>query len=119
MAEAVISIPGFGESIGREAVTVDATVGGKALGATKYKTAGSQGPLQLGVFNQHRARVAVLNLESQPIRYTLDGTAPTTTYGHLLVAGQWLIIQGAGNIAKFRAIRTTGSSGTLQAEYFL
>lgn len=57
-------------------------------------------------------------LETAQIRYTLDGTAPTTTVGHLLEIGDTLTIQGRDNIVNFRAIRTGGTSGTLMITFF-
>lgn len=52
-------------------------------------------------------------------RYRLDGTAPTSSVGHTLLAGDSLLLESYDNIEDFRAIdgaATTGS--TIEATYF-
>lgn len=56
---------------------------------------------------------AFCTLETAQIRYTTDGTTPTSTVGHLLEVGQSLVLEGLPDITAFRAIRTSGS-GTLK-----
>ncbi len=53
-----------------------------------------------------------MTLETAQIRWTVDGTTPTTAVGHLLEYGQSLTLTGQ-DIASFQAIRTGGTSGTL------
>lgn len=56
----------------------------------------------------------LVTVETQPIRYRTDGTNPTTTDGILLTAGSSITIYGSRNITRFRAIRSTASSATVQ-----
>ena len=84
-----------------ESVTVDATVGGVLLTAATYL----------------RATKAFMTLESAQIRFTKDGTAPTTSVGHLLQVGQTVYLENADEIRNFRAIRTGSSSGVLKVTY--
>lgn len=63
------------------------------------------------------ANRAVVTVETAALRYTTDGTAPTTTDGHLLNAGDYVVVDGVSNVANFKAIRTTGSSATIQCTY--
>lgn len=65
-----------------------------------------------------RAVAALVSAETQPMRFTVDGTTPTTTVGHLLAAGDYFVVRGEQNVSRFKAIRTTGSSGALQVTYF-
>jgi hypothetical protein len=82
-----------------ESLTVDATVGGKG-------------------FVGHAANVyAFITCETAEIRYTVDGTAPTTTVGHLLSPRDVLILDSNADIAAFRAIRTGATSGVLKATF--
>ena len=82
-----------------ESVTVDSTAGGKAL--TKYG----------------RNKYAIITVETAQIRFTLDGTAPTTTVGHLLNAGDILELDSLEDMKSFRAIRTGATSATIHVTY--
>jgi|CXWL01.1.fsa_nt_gi hypothetical protein len=84
-----------------ESVTVDSTAGGVAL------TAATIIP-----FNR-----AVLTVETAAIRYTVDGTAPTTAVGHLAQPGDVIKLAGNDELTRFRAIRQGGVSGTIMASY--
>ena len=83
----------------RQALTVDSTAGGVTLTIPS------------------RAVGANCRLETAQIRFTLDGTAPTTTVGTLLEIGEILDLHGQDELNGFKAIRTGGTSGTLQVEY--
>lgn len=60
---------------------------------------------------------AVVTAEGGIMRYRYDGTAPTTTVGHLLSHGDTVIVEGGNNVKNFRAIRLGTKSGTLQTTY--
>ncbi len=60
---------------------------------------------------------AILTLETAQIRFRIDGTAPTSTEGHLLEVGEILTLESYDEISKFKAIRTGGTSGTLRVTY--
>lgn len=83
----------------RQALTVDNTVGGVSLTLPTSAVA------------------AFCRLETAQIRFTIDGTAPTTTVGTLLEIGETLDLHGRNELTGFKAIRTGGTSGTLQAEF--
>ena len=84
-----------------EVLTVNNTVGG--VGFTGAKITG-----------QTKAFVTV---ETAQIRFTLDGTAPTTAVGHLLEIGDILKLDSTADLASFRAIRTGAVSASLQCTY--
>ena len=84
-----------------ETVTIDNTAGGVALTAAKYVT----------------CIKALISVETAQIRFTVDGTAPTTTVGHILNSGDVLSLTSNEDIAAFKAIRTGTSSGTIQVTY--
>lgn len=84
-----------------ETLTVDATVGGKGFTAAKIT----------GMTK------AFITCETAQVRFTLDGTAPTTTIGHLLNPGDILRLDSAADLVAFRAIRTGATSGVLQGSF--
>ena len=82
-----------------ESLTVDNTVGGVG-------------------FAGHAANIyALITCETAQVRFTVDGTAPTTTVGHLLNPGDVLRLDSNADIAAFRAIRTGATSGVLKATF--
>lgn len=93
-------------SFGFEQITVDSTSGGKSFAATEYDD-GTNKPA-VGAF---------CSLETASIRYTTDGTAPTTTVGHLVQPGEAFVVWGSKDIKAFRAIRTGATSGVLTVTY--
>jgi len=88
--------------IGYEQLTVDATVGGIALTASKYGTAKS----------------AVIFIEAADIRARIDGGAPTTTLGNPFYADDEIDLYTPEAIANFRAIRTGTTSAVINVNYF-
>lgn len=82
-----------------QAKTVDATAGG----------------VQLAAFPDNTTHV-LISLETAEIRYTLDGSAPTATNGHILAAGEERVWPAAmASAAKF--IRTGAVSGVLSVSH--
>lgn len=83
------------------------TVGNTAitLTASKYRPVGEQ------------ADSAFITLEGGDIRYRYDGTSPTSSVGHLLSSGGYLILVGQNQMEKFKAIRVGGTDGTFSVTY--
>lgn len=69
------------------------------------------------VSGDKRAQVAHITIESQPVNYTYDGTTPTATEGHNLIAGSTLVLTGYSNIVAFRIIRSGASDATIKVTY--
>lgn len=84
-----------------ESLTIDNTAGGIALTAAKY-----------GVCTK-----AFITVETAQIRWTVDGTPPTTTVGHLANTYDIIDLTSAEDIAAFRAIRVGSVSGTVHCTY--
>lgn len=84
-----------------EQKTVDATVGGVALTSATYGT----------------ARYAEIDVEVASIRFTVDGTPPTATLGHLVNPNDIIRLTSAEDIAAFRAIRTGSTSAVINCSY--
>ena len=64
-----------------------------------------------------RAAVAFITVETQAVRYRLDGQNPTASVGHALLAGDVLELDGFWEIDKFRVIRRDGADSTLRVSY--
>ena len=84
-----------------ESVTIADTAGGVALTAGTYGT---------NIY-------ALITAETAQMRFTVDGTAPTTTVGHLLNHGDTLELDSLADITAFRAIRTGSVSGVIKVTY--
>lgn len=63
------------------------------------------------------AVTAFCTLASADIRFWNHGTAPSSTVGHAMAAGQSFTLYGATNLSNFRAIRSGGSDGVLTCSY--
>lgn len=64
-----------------------------------------------------QATLAQCRLETAQVRFTIDGTTPTSSVGTLLEIGDWLTISGHDSLERFRAIRTGSTSGQLDCTY--
>ena len=76
-----------------------------------------------GNFAGKRAKFAIISVETADIRFTFDGTTPTTTattaVGHLATTGTYMEIRGEANLANFKCINAVGSSGSVvKATFF-
>ena len=97
-----------GEAQGYEELTTTASIGFtlSTFGMRAYSGSG-QGKLQM--------KAALITVETADIRFTLDGTTPTTTattaIGHLLTNGNNLMIRGWMNIRNFKCINAVNASG--------
>lgn len=86
------------------ALSIDNTAGGIGLTPSKY-------------LSVPQAKTATITVETAQIRWTKDGTAPTTLIGHLANVGSVIQLDNPGDISRFRAIRTGASSGALEVTY--
>lgn len=94
-----------------ENITVDNTAGGKAFTASKVRA--SDGPA-----NKVEFTVDCASGTDCPIRYTMDGTAPTTSIGMRAVYRDTVIIYSLTNITAFRAIREGATSAIINVQYY-
>ena len=90
-----------------ENLTVDDTAGGVALDAAKSASAQSIS-----------FTVSCSSGTDCPVRYTIDGTVPTTSVGTRLVYAQSAVIYSNTNIKHFLAIREGSTSAVLNITYF-
>ncbi|MCK5563686.1 MAG: chitobiase/beta-hexosaminidase C-terminal domain-containing protein [Planctomycetes bacterium] len=66
---------------------------------------------------KNRPDETIFVVETQAIRYTTDGTDPTSALGLLGSVGDVITIKGEANANAFRAIRVT-TDATIQPHYF-
>ncbi len=95
-----------GEAGGGEALTFDDTAGGIGFTGSEILV----GPVA--------STKAIFVLETAQCRFTIDGTAPTTTVGVLIEVGDVITIEGASDINNFKCIRTGSTSGDCWVQYF-
>jgi hypothetical protein len=57
------------------------------------------------------AQAVLITVETQSIRFTLDGTTATVTVGHKMDAGQSYVVRGEKSIRNFMAINAVASNG--------
>jgi hypothetical protein len=76
-----------------------------------------------GNFVGKHARVVIISCEVADIRFTFDGTTPTTTalgpVGHLLASGASYEIRGEQNVANFKCINEVNANGAILQCTFL
>jgi hypothetical protein len=63
------------------------------------------------------AQIAFITIETNDVRYTYDGTTPTTSIGHYALAGSAITLFGTHDIQNFRVIRATGSDAAISVTY--
>tara|TARA_R110000824_G_scaffold28164_2_gene94859 strand:+ start:2591 stop:2896 length:306 start_codon:yes stop_codon:yes gene_type:complete len=68
--------------------------------------------------NGIRPNAALITVETAEMRFTTDGTTPTTTVGHLADAGQVIELSDRTECEQFRAIRTGSSSSEIMVTTF-
>lgn len=72
--------------------------------------------LTAGTFDD--ADVALITVESQAVRYRMDGgDVPTASAGHQLEAGDIWPLTDPDQLEKFRVIRRDGADSTLRVSY--
>jgi hypothetical protein len=62
-------------------------------------------------------QLASCRLETAQIRFTVDGTTPTSTVGTLLEVGDIVEVRSADLVLAWRGIRTTATDGKLNCTY--
>lgn len=104
MGAVIVGMPDL-DAFAYEAITVSTT----AVGFTAATFAPS---------NAREAVAAMFTVESNPVRYRYDGTAPTATEGHRAVAANDpIIIYGRQNIRNFKSIREGAADATVRVTY--
>lgn len=89
------------------------TVSNVAIGFTASKILQNES----GGFKR-RCTKALFTVETNSIRFRMDGTAPTATVGHLMAAGDSFLVTGDVNIPNMKLIRQGGADGTVMVTYF-
>lgn len=112
-------------AMGFEALTISTV--SVPLTSTVYQTSVTAGSGQAGVgsdaaqtLSRISAKFATITVETNPIRVRFDGTAPTSTNGHLFQPGAVIELLSQGQIQNFRAIRASSATGdaTLMITYW-
>lgn len=94
-------------STGFEQITVSSTAVG--LTAANYDITGAD----LG----RRTKRVVCSVESNDIRFRVDGTSPTASVGYPVTSGSQIVIDKPNDISNFKAIRQSADA-TLSCIYW-
>ena len=95
-----------------EQITVDATTGGVGFTASLILPNVNGSPQQ--------ATLATCRVRTAEISYRLDGRgAVTASVGTLLEVGDTISVQGYDSLVRFKAIRTTATSGQMDCTYYV
>jgi len=94
----LIPSPLFSAAINSEAITVSST----AIGITASL-------LSSGTTRAQKSE-GLCTVESNQIRYRVDGSNPTTSVGHVADPGDIIHLEGLSELVNFRAIRTSADA---------
>ena len=64
--------------------------------------------------NGFRPQAALITVEAASIRYTTDGTTPTTSVGHIAGIGDPIVLADPGEVSGFLAIRKDAGDATIE-----
>ena len=101
----------FAEAAGEAYSTVIAPFGGTAAAFTN----GNIQPDSADSKTWAKGLFATVSLGA--IRFTFDGTTPTTSLGHALTNGDTLRLEGPSNVQNFKAIALAGGVAQLQTTF--
>ena len=72
-----------------------------------------------GDFNGKSATMALITVETDQIRWTMDGTVPAADVGHLSQVGDIIVLTTFYNIKNFRAVKVTNAAVLRVTTYFV
>lgn len=111
----------------REQVTVStasiggtaATYNGQATGETTQREQPAVGAIHSsGNPARFRASAAIVELITNDIFYTIDGSTPSSTNGNRLSAGMILSLAGYQKVSQFRMLRNGSSDAVVDISYY-
>ena len=97
----------FRPTIGFASEGLSVSTGVQVLTPTLYKDSSTSG----GASN------AFITNYGAAIRYTYDGTTPSSTVGHVLADGGVLVLSGQNQMASFKCIRQSGTDSAIYVTY--
>lgn len=101
------------KSYDSEKLTIDSTAGGIGFTSSKINpTCVSCSP------GTSRASAASCTLETADIRIQTSGVTITSSTGMYITSGQAFVIYGYNDIAAFKGIRITATSGVINCTYY-
>jgi hypothetical protein len=71
-----------------------------------------------GTYQNMTAKAVLIGVETQPIRFRCDGTAPTADEGMYLAANNYYTIVGEQNIRNFHCIDTSAGASSVKCLFF-
>lgn len=72
-----------------------------------------------GAFTDQTAITALITVEDNAMRFTMDGTTPTASIGHLMSAGQSYVVEDTYGVLNFKCIdAVSGSVSSVKVTVF-
>ena len=65
-----------------------------------------------GKFFSQTAITALITVEDNDMRFTVDGTTPTASIGHLMSAGQSYVVENEEGVLNFKCIDAVSGANT-------
>lgn len=86
------------------------TVSTSAIGLT---------PTKVDPGTSQKRKRAFISVENNRIRFTFDGTTPTSTVGHILVPTQTFLFEGFYQLNQLQFIRVDSADAIIQVSYLI
>lgn len=67
---------------------------------------------------QMEAQWAFITVETNQVRFRIDGTDPTASAGHVIAAGSSILLRGANTLRNLRFIDTAAGASTVRVTTF-
>jgi hypothetical protein len=71
-----------------------------------------------GTYANMTAQAVLIGVETHPVRFRMDGTAPTATEGMILNANNYYTIIGQLNVRNFHCIDTAAGASSVKCLFF-
>ena len=71
-----------------------------------------------GFYKGKMARAAMIIVETNPIRFRIDGTAPAAGVGIPIATGQNIIITGTNNVKNFSCIDQSAAASAVHVQVY-
>lgn len=83
--------------------------------STTLNVTGTVQYLPSSVRDEASLKKVIITVEGGDCRFWVDGTAPTSTVGHLFKPGNTVPVEGINDCRRFQIIRDSSNSGTTTA----
>lgn len=105
-------------AVDHEAITVSTSAIGLTAGKLTTANLANAVSGEQSYIEVKRVSKALITVETDLVRFRIDGTNPTSSTGHQLSAGDSLEISGFQNLTNIRFIRSGAADATIRITYY-